>query len=77
MMVSMKHLRITRVVRKWITDAETSSLYSVFVFSWTGMARKEEHLTPGQKILAIRFVSLYLYKNMYNSVYTGKKVVKN
>lgn len=27
-------------------------------FSGTGMARKEEHLTPGQKILAIRFVSL-------------------
>lgn len=31
------------------------SFHSVWV-CFSGMARKEEHLTPGQKILAIRFV---------------------
>lgn len=38
------------------------AVYLQFDPSCAGMARKEEHLTPGQKILAIRFVSLCSFK---------------
>lgn len=47
-MVSPFHLLLVDV------DAQNRGSRSVFL---TGMARKEEHLTAGQKVLAIRFVS--------------------